>query len=289
MSKVGVIVLQYNHSEATFQCVKSILASDYHNFFVVLVDNNSETKHRETIESLTSEKVKIIYNEENLGYAGGNNIGINYAFENGADYVLILNNDTIIDKNLISELIKSSKEDTILGTPIRESERIIYGGSYKWLNFEGKHLAQPEPISPPRTYLVGACLFFGKKLWKNVGPISEKYFLYFEDIDFCTQAMAKGYKLEVIKSAYIRHSISTSTKSLGNPMLFYLHYRNALIFQWQYAPFYIKIILPFYIIWILIYFLLRLVRSKDNKITEAMFYGVMDFIKGKYGKSDYKF
>ena len=285
MFKIGVVILQYNKAETTLRCLESVLKSDYADFFVVVVDNKSEDHEIEKLKNYKNGNFKLILNGENLGYAGGNNIGTNYAFDNGADYVLVLNNDTEINHELISDLAKNADKNTILSAPIKEGNKVIYGGQYEWFRFEGSHLNQRQDIDPPNTYLIGACLFFPKEIWQKTGPIDERYFLYFEDLDFSMKARKFDFKLKVLDITPITHITSTSTVALGKPRLFYLHYRNALLFQWQFAPIYIKIMLPAYILLLFGYLLVRVATFRDYKITKAMYLGIIDFISARYGNT----
>lgn len=289
MSKVGVVILQYNQAEATLKCLESILKNNYEDFFVVLVDNCSNEKNFNKIKDKEYEKVKVIRNSENSGYGGGNNLGADFAIKNGADFILILNNDTTVPQNIISELVKKARQDMVLSVPINEGHETIYGGMYRWLSTEGRHLKSPTQISPPLTYLVGACLFIPKNIWQSVGPIDDNYFLYFEDMDYCARIKKAGFGLNIINSVNISHEVSLSTKKLGNPALFYLHYRNSLIFQSRFAPWYMKIILPFYIGFMLLKIAGRLILQKDKKITKAMAFGIKDYLFKKYGKPEYEF
>ena len=114
-SSIFIIVLQYNNSRDTIKCLESVKELDWQNFKAVVVDNASEIQHLNNIRLFVEsqkrakeKRFKLIENRSNLGYAGGNNVGIKYALENGADYVFILNPDTTVRSNFLTKLIETA-------------------------------------------------------------------------------------------------------------------------------------------------------------------------------------
>ena len=110
--KVFIIILNFNGKDDTLACIESVekLEVGSETLEVIIVDNGSSQRLM-----INDEGLKIIRNEKNLGYAGGNNVGITYALEHEADYILVLNNDTIVDKNLVRELLKTAEKDGKIG------------------------------------------------------------------------------------------------------------------------------------------------------------------------------
>lgn len=260
------------------------------------MDNASEIQHLNNIrlfvesqERAGERRFKLIINEENLGYAGGNNVGIKYALESGADYVLILNPDTTIAKDLLTKLLEVAKKNTragIIGTAVNEGDRIIYCGEIKWLKSELKHsvLKPPTRNLKPDFYIPGVAMLISKKVFENIGYFDERYFLYFEDADFCARTRCAGFKLAVMPDVLIRHQVSSSTSSLGSALLLRYHYRNAHLFNWKNGPFYIKIALPFWSFWIIIRQAVKLLFNINPQISRAILNGVVDFHKKRFGK-----
>ena len=109
--KASIIILNWNGKEDTLECLESVGKIDYPNFDTIVVDNGSSD---ESVKAFQKEfpKVKVLETGENLGYAGGNNVGIRYALDNGADYILILNNDTIVDSQLLKAFINGAITDS---------------------------------------------------------------------------------------------------------------------------------------------------------------------------------
>lgn len=295
-SSIFIIVLQYNNSRDTIKCLESVKELDWQNFKAVVVDNASEIQHLNNIRLFVEsqkrakeKRFKLIENRSNLGYAGGNNVGIKYALENGADYVFILNPDTTVRSNFLTKLIETADKNPkagIIGAVINEGDRIIYYGEIEWLKPELKHSAL-KPITynlKPDFYVPGAAMLIRKKVFEKIGMFDERYFLYFEDADFCMRARKAGFKLAVAPDAIVRHDQSSSTSKLGAALLLRYHYRNAHLFNIKYAPFWTKISLPFWSIWIIIRQAVKILLIRNIKASKAILIGVLDFYKCRFGK-----
>jgi len=112
--KVEIIILNWNRFRDTAECLESVFRIRYPNFSVVVVDNGSEDDSAAQVEN-TFDRVTLIRNRENLGYAEGNNVGIRHALENGADYVWLLNNDTVVDREALAALVDLAERDRGIG------------------------------------------------------------------------------------------------------------------------------------------------------------------------------
>lgn len=280
------------------RCLNSVKELDYQNHEVIVVDNGSDAKHIEVLKDIASPlnlqcpKIKIIALDSNLGYSGGNNAGIKHALERGADYVFILNPDTTIEKNVLTKLIETAKSDPqigILGPAINENGQIIYGGQIKWLKPELSHLVV-EPLSPlsgstTKCYASGAAMLIKRKVVEKIGLLDERFFLYFEDADYCLRGQKAGYKLKIAPEAFVHHKPSSSTFSLGAPLLLRYHYRNAHLFNYKNGPFWAKLALPFWSIFIIIKQIIKITLIPTKReISKAILAGVGDFYRGKFGQ-----
>jgi hypothetical protein len=263
---------------------------------VVVVDNASEIQHLNNIRLFVESqkkagerRFKLIENRSNLGYAGGNNIGIQYALESGADYILILNPDTTVKNNLLTKLIGAAKKNPragIIGTAVNEGNRMIYCGEIKWLKPELEHSIL-KPVTrnlKSNFYILGAAMLVSKKVFEKIGIFDERYFLYFEDADFCVRARRAGFKLAVAPDAVVYHNPSSSTSKLGAALLLRYHYRNAHLFNMKNAPFKVRILLPFWSIWIIMKQAIKILLRRNIQTSKAILSGVLDFYKGRFGK-----
>lgn len=323
--KVSIIILQYNNSRDTLRCLESVKEQDYPNFDVIMVDNASATEHVNSIRLFIENQESINYpsstthysllaTHSNIGYSGGNNMGIKHALERGAQYVLILNPDVVLEKDTLSKLVAAAESDHkigILGPAVNESRskqdhtasphgfkrdkgnQVICCGKIKWYRPELQHVQCSDVFDfnsrfyflDSGFYLVGACILISKSVLQLVGMFDERYFLYFEDADLCLRARKAGWKLAVVQEATAHHRPSSSTKTLGSPLLFRYHYRNAHLFVLKNERCLCKyILLPLWSGWIVAKQLVKLVISREPEISRAILAGVRDFYKRKFGK-----
>ena len=244
MPKVFIIVLHYKNWKDTNKCLASLKNLDYDNFKVLIIDND----------------------KKNQGFAEGNNIGIKQALNKNADYVLLLNNDTVVEPSFLKELVKAGESDEktgILG-PI--------GGKINWLYTKGIHVIKNND------YISGVCMLVRRSVIKEIGLMPEEYFLYFEDVDWCLKARKAGYKCVLVPKSKIWHKVSSSAKAESFSYIYY-HFRNGLLLAKKNAPFFIKLLA--YFVSFLVY-LKQLIKSPD-KWTKAIKAGIRDFYKGRFG------
>lgn len=306
--KVSIIILNWNGWQDTLECLDSLLEITYQNYEVIVVDNGS------TNESLAKLKVKneklkvdgksfeIIENRENLGFAGGNNVGIKYALENGADYVLLLNNDTLVSETFLSELVAQAEKNKIFGLfgpkiyfwPRTTPERIWFiGGRINWLKTKGWHVNyDAKESSPAETgarlietdYITGCGLLIRREVIEKIGTLSDDYFLYYEDTDYCLKAKDAGWKCGIVPSARIWHKVSRSAKEFS-PSYLYYHARNGLLMSKRNNPWEKIIILYLFSFYLVIKQIIKYFFIPRKKEWARMtMRGIYDFYMGKTGK-----
>ncbi len=294
--KVYIILLNWNGKEDTLECVESLKKIDYNNYKIIVVDNNSEDDSVLEIRKQYSE-IKIIENEKNFGFAGGNNVGIKYAMENGADYVLLINNDTTVEKDFLREIVKAgelNKESGLLGPKTNyhsEPNRIWFaGGKVSWMKNKGTHLGLDEIDEGQHNkikqvdYLTGCCLLIKREVIEKIGALAEDYFLYYEDTDFSLRAKNAGYKCTYIPEAKIYHKVSRSTKP-GSSSYIYYHTRNGLVMTKRNGSFLNKIILYPHCVFLFLKQIIKIVFiSQKRDWAFAVLRGERDFLLGKMGK-----
>ncbi len=294
--KVFIIVLNWNGKEDTIECIRSLKNIDYSDHRIIVVDNDSKDDSVKDIKELFSD-VEIIENKENLGFAGGNNVGIDFAVSNGADYILLLNNDTTVDSVFLSELVKvgdSDKKIGLLGSKIyfhSDPERIWFaGGKVNCMKNSGSHIgldeidqAQYDKIREVG-YLTGCCLLIKREVIENIEKLSEDYFLYYEDTDFSLRAKNSGYKCVYVPGSKIYHKISRSTKP-GSSSYVYYHTRNGLALARKNGSLLNKILIYPYCLLLFAKQIIKLLlfpQKRDWAL--AVLRGEKDFIFGRMGK-----
>lgn len=209
--KVFVIVLNYNGGEILRDCLRSVFQLDYPNFEVVLVDNAStDGSLKMVMESFS--RAHIIRNTQNNGFSAGNNLGIRFALEKMADFVFLLNPDTLIEKNTLANLIEAANQNSQFGllSPLimeNKSQKIWFaGGQIKWSKMKTTHLQDVISTTPyPTEYLSGCAMLIKKEVFKKIGLLDEDYFLYYEDADFCWRARKNNFSLLVVPDAKVYH------------------------------------------------------------------------------------
>lgn len=222
---VYVVLLNWNGWRDTDACLKSLTGLSYPNFRVVVVDNassdSSEARLRELHPDLT-----LLQSGANLGFAGGNNVGLRYALEHGAAYVWLLNNDTLVERDALGELVAKMQADPSLGlcgsTLLYEAQRdtvqALGGASYnRWLGTV-RHIGQHQPFDPQTDegaverqldYLIGASMLASRAFLERVGLLQEDYFLYFEELDWAARARSK-FRLGYAAKSLVYHKEGSS-------------------------------------------------------------------------------
>lgn len=249
--KVCVVLLNWNGRDDTLACLESLELSGYSSVEIVIVDQGSQDG---LVEMLRQDHphVKLIANEENLGFAGGSNQGISYGLENGFEYILLLNNDTIVDEQCISELVavaESNPAAGALGPKIYQyarSNRIwSVGGIVDFGENVGKmrgygQIDRGQFDEPAEVDFVSGCsVMVPTEVVKAVGPLSEEFYPgYYEDTDWGMRIRAAGYVNLIVPSARIWHKASASTGGDYNPTSKYLMGHHAVVFMKKYARWY---------------------------------------------------
>ncbi|MDO8658654.1 MAG: glycosyltransferase family 2 protein [Candidatus Levybacteria bacterium] len=195
-------------------------------------------------------KIKIIKNEKNLGYAGGHNLGIKYAINNGADYILIANHDLKLQNDFLKNMLKpfSDVKMGIVGPRIYDENGRIWalGGNVNKFRFSADLICYGEKDKNiNEKYLVpdfisGTILLVSKDVFIRLGLLKEDYFIYYEDVDFSLRAKKAGFKIVINPSAKAVH-FASSAVGKNSPLQVYYMARNHLLFLERFAPLSIKI------------------------------------------------
>ncbi len=238
MPKVAVIILNYKVKDLTLKALLSVKKSNYKNLQTIVVDNNSKDGLKEALKD--QDGITFIQNDENLGYCGGNNIGIIRALDSGADYVFVLNPDAQVEKEAIKNLVEAAqKEDIGIAGPkvLFDDRKTIWyaGGIFDMNNVIGAHRGVDEKDQGQYNnvgetdFVTGAAIFIRRDVLDKIGLFDTRYFLYYEDSDFCFRAKKVGFKVMFVPTAIVYHLNAQSTK-LGSPLQDYYITRNRMIF-----------------------------------------------------------
>ncbi len=294
--KLTIITINYNSSENTIKLLESLKKQTDKNFDVIVVDNNSKDIDRLMEHRTTEDNVIYLKNDKNLGFSGGNNVGIKRALASGSDWVLLLNNDTLPEIHLIAHLKANldpsagsgqGGKEGIVGLVLDEGERTALAGKIEWLKPTLTHITTFNVVMTKyvdKLYVIGAAMAIKKEVFDRIGLLDENYFLYFEDADFCQRALKAGIPISFLPEIKISHSVSTSTKKLGSTMLLHYHYRNALYFNLKNGPWYIKLLVWPWSWIVVLKQVIKLMIGKNREQSVAILKGVEDFYQKRYGK-----
>lgn len=235
--KTAIIILNYNGLPFILDCLDSLHQSSIinHQSSIILVDNASADKSVELIKKKFP-KIKIIQNRVNLGFAGGNNVAIKYALKNNFDNIMLLNPDTIVEKNFLKPLLQliSNKKIGIVSPVLKgkEGSKIIFalGAKFNPILGRTKHVhLKRSPLSAVEQEMVSGCAMMVKReVFEKIGLFDERFFLYFEDSDFCLRASKAGFKIYVEPKSVIIHKCSSSLGGLSLKKIKYVLWSNFL-------------------------------------------------------------
>lgn len=241
-NRIGVVTVTFNSSSVIDDFMASLLRQRHTEFAVYIIDNASSDDTLKRLSKYQDSRIVTLANATNLGVAEGNNIGIRAAIRDGCDAVLLINNDTEFDEEILSRLwngLHQYGSDMI-------APKIVYfddpstiwaaGGYFSRFWGASRHFGSDqrdsEPFNKPRViaYSPTCCLLARKEVFQRVGLMDPAYFVYLDDTDFCFRALAAGARLLYLPSARVLHKVSTLTG--GGESEFALRYcvRNEVYF-----------------------------------------------------------
>ncbi|RFC35550.1 MAG: hypothetical protein DID92_2727743931 [Candidatus Nitrotoga sp. SPKER] len=246
---IAIVVLNWNGANDTLECLSSLESLTYPNFNVIVVDNGSTDNSLDKLRAYSSHfPLVLLETGQNLGYAGGNNVGTRYALEQGADFVLLLNNDTTVAPDLLGQLLNAARRTPDTGV---FSARVMYFDNPELVWFDGAHWNESSlrlewpgqgaretelsTIDRDTDYACGAALFFRAEVARKIGLLDEMFFLVWEEVDWCFRARKAGWRNQVVAGAKVWHKIGVSFGSESSPLRTYFSIRNQLLWFSRHA------------------------------------------------------
>lgn len=299
---VAIVVLNWNNADDTLQCLDSVSHLDYGNFSVTVVDNGSTDDSARQIRQAFPE-IDFLQLDENLGYAEGNNAGIRRVMRANPTYVLVLNNDTLVEPQMLTELVnvaEGSGRIALVGPMVRcwNSDSLFAAGSFvKWNEGELLHRGLFQPardyersgLPEPVDFIVGCGVLVRREFIEEAGVLDPLYYLNFEDVEWGVRARRLGYEVIYVPRAKMWHKVS-ATLGLASPANTYYMTRNALLFFWRNSPslrreIAVSRILARTLRTVAAWTLKRRYRSDDfRRKRNANLLAVRDFFLGRFGK-----
>lgn len=306
-SKISLVLLNWNGHEDSVECLNSLQNLNYDNFDIYLVDNNSQPESVEYIKSYLqrssytydvkekceldgyikpdSVDVLFILNDENSGFACGNNVALNYILATkNTDYVLLLNNDTTVKPNLLSEMISEYVKypDTgFMGVKhyyYHEPGKIQTIGGGLVDKTHGEAMAIREPgVTDVYDFITGSCILMSFEVLETVGVMYCDYFMYWEDVDWSATAREYGYKLRICDRTSIYHKEGASIKSLKR---IYYHTRNRIWYIKRHSS---RNIYYKFLIYIVLYVMKESVMNiaKNTQYSKILIKALIDGLRNK--------
>jgi GT2 family glycosyltransferase len=242
-ASVAIILVNWNGFDFTKSCLESLRNVDFPDFKIILVDNASQNQEGKRLKKAFPE-IELIENVENLGFAGGNNVGVCSALERGFTHVLLLNNDTEVEPDFLEEMVRKLNQNPKQGVVqplilfLHEKKKIWSAGG-TWISSLGRAvtLGDREPVADFRfktqelDWATGCCMLISRQALMQTGLLNEQYFAYFEDVEWSLRFRKAGFGIALAEKAVIYHEAGASSKKKnqeGNlsPKVFYYHVRN---------------------------------------------------------------
>jgi len=228
--RLVAVVLSWNGRDDTLACLESLRGME-----TICVDNASSDDSADAVAAAFPD-VELIRNDRNLGFAGGNNVGIRFALARGCDFVWLLNNDTVAEPRALSAMVDAAERDSsvgLVGSVLYDDRALTRiqawgGGSLSWLG-----VARARSTPGAVDHLVGASMLVRREVFEDAGLLDETFFLCLEETEFCRRAASKGWRLAVASESAVYHKLGASIspeRGGRSPRADVLHVRSTGIF-----------------------------------------------------------
>ncbi|MGD8238599.1 MAG: glycosyltransferase family 2 protein [Armatimonadota bacterium] len=246
---VYIVVLTHNGRDDTLECLSSMEKLEYANYRLLLIDNASTDGTVAAVQSRFP-GIMVLQNSENLGYAAGNNVGMEVAIRGRAEFVLLANNDITVSPDMLTHLVQACVEDDTIGIAgptvlyYDEPDRVHHRGCLISRATARGEVARHrdrrrvgDPGGPVMVDYVGGCaILIRSRLAESIGGLDERFFAYYEETDLCFRAQEAGYQVACVPRADCWHKIARHWNRY--PLLkMYYEYRNRLLFLWNRASY----------------------------------------------------
>lgn len=292
---ICIVILNTNRRADTLACLESLAKSTYRNVKTIVLDNSSTDGSVDAIQVAFPE-VQIMNLTQNLGYAGNNNVGIAEAIKQRADWILVLNEDTILDPDCLSELVKTGESNPKIGIvgPMvyhyDEPTMIQSAGGMLGKYWQSHHLCQNEPDrgqfqAPHRVEWISGCaLMLRRAVIEQVGALDANFFIYWEETEWCIRTARGGWEIYHVPQAKIWHK-GVQRDYQPKPSFFYYGTRNHLLALSKHrAPLAAKLFTWAQILRTLISWSIKPKWKYKREYRNAMWKGVIHFLQHRWGQ-----
>lgn len=291
---VGIILLNWNSYEVTKDCL-DCFRQIRHPYRLIVVDNGS-SDDSVTLFRANYPEITLIENNENLGFAGGNNCGLEHGLRENLDYLMLLNNDTLFDEDFVAPLVQRMQQNAELGgiqpkIMYNHDRSLIWnaGGTYHYFLGHSSTIGEGKPdlsrFNRVRgvDWITGCCILLRSQVVQQVGLLDDRFFIYHEDVDWSLRIRGAGWKLEYFPQSQLYHIAGVSQKSkvktregFLSPRTHYLNLRNQVFvirkhLNWYHFP----TATLFMLVMAVAYVAYFTVRGRFKKLT-AVYEGLKD-------------
>jgi len=303
---VGIVTVNWRRSELTRDCLSSVRKSAYRDVHFYIVDNDSRDGSLEHLAQL-GDDVTLIANPTNAGWAGGNNAGLRRLLADGHEFVLLLNNDALLAPDALDALVSAHQQIMADGSgraPVLAPIERRQGGEYGFVR--GTIDASTgipvwgtatiddslrEAALLPTPYANGAALFCHRSVFEEVGLFDERFFLYYDEADWCFRAARRKHPIFSVVAAQIHHEGGATMGGAHSPLQNYFMTRNRLLFAEKHCSPRQRTALARHYAWMARQYVgghgrlgwpLRFLRDRDPAIVSFR-YGVSDYLLRRFG------
>lgn len=292
MAKIGIVISNYNGWQDTVACLQSLQKQSFYDFEIILLDDASTNDSVNRLQQLIPEDVIFLPQKQNIGFAAINNIGIQRALDDGVDYVLLLNNDTVCAPDMLEKLLQFSPEGTVCcpkmlfldspneiwfagGEVDRKTMNVTHIGGHQQ---DGSAYDQLKQVS----FITFCCVLLPRAVIERVGLLNEQLFMYCEDVDYCLRLTDAGIPLWYIPQAKLWHKAGGSG---GGALSMYYITRNTLHLRCKHVGALQKFLcgLSVLIPGAVRYLATRLIGRPKGR-SYGIYCGALDFLKGRTGR-----
>jgi hypothetical protein len=297
--KIAIILVNYNGKQYNTACINSLLAcTDHHDKKIYVVDNASTDDSVQLLRERCKAdgRIELITLDDNYGFSYANNVGIAKALEQGAEYVLLLNNDTEVEPDMIEQLLACaarhpdsmiapkiyySDDRTVIWSAGGEVSPIVRKVSHTGLNRTDKGQFDTEKEIG---FATGCALLIPKTVIRRAGMLDERFFLYYEDTEYSFRLQKKGISIYYCPTAVLYHKVGASSKGADSPLCAYYIARNWLLCSHTQPGGRFPVFAAYYVVNRLICCLLWLLRGRTDLVC-ATWRGIRDYHRGRFGRS----
>ena len=281
--RISVVIVNYRNPTLTAETVASLRhCPQFGSLAVRIVDNGSADGSLDQLKEKCAD-CEILDAGSNVGFAGGCNVGIRRALEEGDERILLLNNDTEVASDFLTALLKQADDRTLTTPRIVHADnpaRVWYGGGFvSRLRGGFYHTTDAVRSSQPHdvTFASGCCLLVPASFFRTCGLMREDFFLYYEDAELCLRAAANGFRIRYVPESVVRHKVS-STTGVDSPLTAYYGTRNRLrlMADWKFSLTAFAYVVGTRLV--------KAVTARPSASRRAIVRGLFDFFRGQSGR-----